>query len=79
LRHIDENPSENDDEHVRCSIEGLSDRIDGTAVTRSSEESLAARPWNRDVWAHGDLLPGNLLVKPWPTVRSHRLGRTQCR
>ena len=50
------------DERVRRSIEGLGDRIDGTAVTRSWEESLAAQPWNRDVWLHGDLLPGNLLV-----------------
>ncbi|MDX3227951.1 aminoglycoside phosphotransferase family protein [Streptomyces sp. ME19-01-6] len=51
------------DEHVRRAIKGLGDRVDGAAVTRSWEESLAAPPWDRDVWVHGDLLPGNLLVR----------------
>jgi aminoglycoside phosphotransferase (APT) family kinase protein len=55
-------PLVENEERVRRSIEGLGDRIDGTAITRSWEESLAARPWDRDVWVHGDLLPGNLLV-----------------
>ena len=55
-------PLAENDERVRGSIEGLGDRIDGTAVTRSWQESLAARPWHRDVWVHGDLIPGNLLV-----------------
>jgi aminoglycoside phosphotransferase (APT) family kinase protein len=50
------------DEHVRRAVKGLGDRVDGAAITRSWEESLAARPWDRDVWVHGDLLPGNLLV-----------------
>jgi aminoglycoside phosphotransferase (APT) family kinase protein len=55
-------PLVENEERVRRSIEGLGDRIDAAALTRSWEESLAARPWDRDVWVHGDLLPGNLLV-----------------
>lgn len=51
------------DEHVRRSIAQLGDRIDGAATLRSWEESLDATPWQgREVWVHGDLLPGNLLV-----------------
>ena len=51
------------DEAVRRSIGQLGDRIDGNAALRSWEESLRASPWNgQEVWVHGDLLPGNLLV-----------------
>ncbi|MFC9084850.1 aminoglycoside phosphotransferase family protein [Nocardiopsis dassonvillei] len=50
------------DEQVRRAIHGLGDRVDGAALTRSWEESLAAPTWDRDAWVHGDLLPGNLLV-----------------
>lgn len=51
------------DPQVRRSIDQLGDRIDGKTATRSWEESLSASPWNGDeVWVHGDLLPGNLLV-----------------
>ncbi|PZS28878.1 MAG: phosphotransferase [Pseudonocardiales bacterium] len=51
------------DEQVRRSIAELGDRIDGPAALRSWEESLDAAPWAAaDVWVHGDLLPGNLLV-----------------
>lgn len=51
------------DEHARRSIAQLGDRIDGAAALRSWEESLAAAAWHGDeVWVHGDLLPGNLLV-----------------
>lgn len=51
------------DDDVRRSIAQLGDRIDGAAVLRSWRESLAAPPWEgEDVWVHGDLLPGNLLV-----------------
>jgi aminoglycoside phosphotransferase (APT) family kinase protein len=51
------------DEQVRRSVAELGDRIDGTAVLRSWQESLAAPGWaGPDVWLHGDLLPGNLLV-----------------
>jgi aminoglycoside phosphotransferase (APT) family kinase protein len=51
------------DEAVRQSIAQLGDRIDGDATLRSWEESLNAPPWeDTEVWVHGDLLPGNLLV-----------------
>jgi aminoglycoside phosphotransferase (APT) family kinase protein len=51
------------DASVRRSIEQLGNRIDGTASIRSWEESLEAPEWDGDeVWVHGDLLPGNLLV-----------------
>jgi aminoglycoside phosphotransferase (APT) family kinase protein len=51
------------DEHVRRSLAQLGDRIDGDAAVRSWEESLDASPWeDEEVWVHGDLLPGNLLV-----------------
>ena len=51
------------DEQVRRSIVELGDRIDGSAALRSWKESLAAPAWGgAEVWVHGDLLPGNLLV-----------------
>jgi aminoglycoside phosphotransferase (APT) family kinase protein len=51
------------DEQVRRSIAQLGDRIDGGAAIRSWQESLDAPSWDGpEVWVHGDLLPGNLLV-----------------
>jgi aminoglycoside phosphotransferase (APT) family kinase protein len=51
------------DEQVRRSIAQLGDRIDGDAALRSWDESLDAPGWDgEEVWVHGDLLPGNLLV-----------------
>jgi aminoglycoside phosphotransferase (APT) family kinase protein len=51
------------DEQVRQSIAQLGDRIDVHAALRSWEESLDAPAWEGDeLWVHGDLLPGNLLV-----------------
>jgi len=51
------------DEPVRRAIAELGARIDGDAAVRSWEESLAAPAWDGpEVWVHGDLLPGNLLV-----------------
>lgn len=51
------------DEQVRRSIEKLGDRIDRTAATCSWDASLSADAGDRaEVWVHGDLLPGNLLV-----------------
>jgi aminoglycoside phosphotransferase (APT) family kinase protein len=51
------------DQVVRRSIAELGDRIDGRAALRSWEESLNASEWDgEEVWVHGDLLPGNLLV-----------------
>jgi aminoglycoside phosphotransferase (APT) family kinase protein len=54
--------AENDDQ-VRQSIVQLGDRIDADAALRSWSESLNAPAWDGpEVWVHGDLLPGNLLV-----------------
>jgi aminoglycoside phosphotransferase (APT) family kinase protein len=51
------------DEQVRRSVAQLGDRIDGEATLRSWEASLHASTWDgEEVWVHGDLLPGNLLV-----------------
>ncbi len=51
------------DEHVRHSIAQLGDRIDRDATLRSWEESVNAPDWDaEEVWVHGDLLPGNLLI-----------------
>jgi aminoglycoside phosphotransferase (APT) family kinase protein len=51
------------DEQARRSIAELGDRIDGDATLRSWEESLnASGSDGEEVWVHGDLLPGNLLV-----------------
>jgi aminoglycoside phosphotransferase (APT) family kinase protein len=52
------------DDDVRRSITELGDRIDGAAALRSWGESLAAPEWDSaEVWLHGDLLPGNLIVR----------------
>lgn len=51
------------DAFVRRSIAQLEDRIDTQTAARSWQESLDAPAWDRpEVWVHGDLLPGNLLV-----------------
>lgn len=51
------------DEQVRRSIAQLGTRIDTVAVLSAWEESLNAPTWDgAEVWVHGDLLPGNLLV-----------------
>jgi aminoglycoside phosphotransferase (APT) family kinase protein len=51
------------DEQVRRSIAELGERIDGDAALLAWEESLNAPRWEgEEVWVHGDLLPGNLLV-----------------
>jgi aminoglycoside phosphotransferase (APT) family kinase protein len=52
------------DEDVRKSISELGNRIDGETALRSWKESLAAPDWQGPaVWVHGDLLPGNVLVR----------------
>ncbi|MEU7831527.1 aminoglycoside phosphotransferase family protein [Nonomuraea sp. NPDC049129] len=56
-------PLAESDASVRQSIAQLGDRIDGDAALRSWQESLDAPAWDSpEVWVHGDLLPGNLLV-----------------
>ena len=51
------------DAQLRRAIIELGDRIDAASATRSWDESLGApaEPGG-EVWVHGDLLPGNLLV-----------------
>jgi aminoglycoside phosphotransferase (APT) family kinase protein len=52
------------DEQVRRSVAALGDRIDAVATLRSWEESRDAPAWDGGGgWVHGDLLPGNLLVR----------------
>ena len=62
-RHGRGGPLAEGDEQVRRSIAQLGDRIDQDAALRSWDESLDASVWDGpEVWVHGDLLPGNLLV-----------------
>lgn len=62
-RHGRGGPLADGDELVRRAIGELGNRIDAEAALDSWEESLDAAPWQGDeVWVHGDLLPGNLLV-----------------
>lgn len=57
-------PLEELDEQVRRSIAQLGDRIDGRRALRCWQASLGAAAWSgAEVWVHGDLLPGNLLVE----------------
>ena len=52
------------DAYVREWTAAARDVIDPAAVLAAWEEALAAPEWNgRPVWTHGDLLPGNLLVR----------------
>ena len=61
--HARGGPLAEGDEQVRRSITELGDRIDAAATLRSWEQSLDAAAWEgAEVWVHGDLLPGNLLV-----------------
>ncbi|MEV0351950.1 aminoglycoside phosphotransferase family protein [Nonomuraea sp. NPDC050680] len=56
-------PLAESDASVRQAIAQLGDRVDGDATLRSWQESLDAPAWDGpEVWLHGDLLPGNLLV-----------------
>jgi aminoglycoside phosphotransferase (APT) family kinase protein len=56
-------PLAESDAQVRRAISELGTRIDGDATARAWRASLGAAAWDgRDVWVHGDLLPGNLLV-----------------
>ncbi|WP_218034414.1 aminoglycoside phosphotransferase family protein [Acrocarpospora corrugata] len=63
LPHARGGPLAEGDEQVRRSIVQLGDRIDGASTLRLWEESLGAAKWaSPEVWVHGDLLPGNLIV-----------------
>jgi aminoglycoside phosphotransferase (APT) family kinase protein len=51
------------DQGVREAVPRLDERFDRAATLRSWDESLNAAAWDgAEVWVHGDLLPGNLLV-----------------
>lgn len=51
------------DEAVRDALGQVADLVDVARLTRSWEESLLAAPWaGEPVWAHSDLLAGNVLV-----------------
>ena len=57
-------PLANLDPGIRPLIEGLPADIDKAAVTRVWEAALSAPRWQRPlVWIHGDLAPGNLIVR----------------
>jgi len=52
------------DEATRTAIEALAGKIDTAAALRAWEEVLLIPEWvGAPVWIHGDLMPGNLLVK----------------
>lgn len=52
------------DEDTREAIDALKDKIDSKLALMIWEEALQAPQWDKEpVWFHGDLLPGNLLVK----------------
>lgn len=56
-------PLEALDEQVRTAVAALGDRVDARAVLRCWDRACEAAPHaGPPVWAHGDLLPGNLLV-----------------
>ncbi|MEV0681341.1 aminoglycoside phosphotransferase family protein [Actinosynnema sp. NPDC050436] len=52
------------DEATRRAIADIADQVDVAGVTRAWETALAAPAWDGDpVWLHGDLSPGNVLVR----------------
>ena len=51
------------DEETRRAIDGLADRAEARACTAVWEEALAAEWTGAPVWFHGDVAPGNLLVR----------------
>ncbi|WP_207632329.1 aminoglycoside phosphotransferase family protein [Occultella kanbiaonis] len=56
-------PLAESDDGFRAAVAELGSRIDGRAALASWAESLAADAWAEpELWIHGDLLPGNLIV-----------------
>lgn len=51
------------DTETRRSIDILGDLVDGPAVTTVWDTALRAHWGGRPVWFHGDIAPGNLLVR----------------
>ena len=57
-------PLANLDDHIRPLIAELAGEIDAAAVTRVWHEAVAAPAWaGAPVWIHGDIQPGNLIVR----------------
>jgi len=56
-------PLEYYDDEVRRAVLALGDAIDGAAALGAWEAALAARWDGRQRWLHGDVAPGNLLVR----------------
>ena len=57
-------PLSNLDGDIRSLIADLTDEIDAPAVTQVWHEAVAASAWDGpSVWIHGDLTPGNLIVR----------------
>ncbi|HEY1489005.1 MAG TPA: aminoglycoside phosphotransferase family protein [Micromonosporaceae bacterium] len=52
------------DEITRTAIAELGDRVDGRRALAVWDRAVSARPWPGPLsWVHGDLQPGNLLVR----------------
>ena len=52
------------DDAVRRAIAELDGRVDAAAATASWEAALRAPEWHEPpTWIHGDLMPGNLIVR----------------
>jgi aminoglycoside phosphotransferase (APT) family kinase protein len=57
-------PLDVQDERARAALIALRGTIDTGAAAAAWEDALEAPPWSgAPVWVHGDLLPGNLLVR----------------
>src|ERR1035437_795200 len=78
-------PLANLDEGIHLLIQELGDNIDTAAVTRVWDEAVAGPCWDGPlVWIHGDITPGNLIVRgrrpsstsaAWAWVTRHQTWR----
>lgn len=50
------------DDEVRRALAEIGDLVDGASLLSCWTEAVDASRWSGDVWLHGDLLPGNVLV-----------------
>jgi aminoglycoside phosphotransferase (APT) family kinase protein len=51
------------DDEARAAVTTLGRAIDGPPVLHAWEAALGSRWWRLPVWVHGDVAPGNLLVR----------------